>query len=233
MRKLTVFLTIVFALAPAVYHAQDAQRSASAFRASVDLIVVNVVALDKRGQPVEDLGPRDFSVKIDGRQREVVSAELVKAGRGVPAGSPPAATTETLVSTNALPAGGRLVAVAVDQTLITPGSIKPLLNTASQFIGKLTTDDRVALVTFPEPGPHVDFTTDKARVRQALERVVGQGYSQAFGARFLKRVIDERIKLPISEHWKEAARFEVVVREGELAVEPTAVAARLIDTAVA
>jgi ATP-dependent Clp protease ATP-binding subunit ClpA len=68
---------------------------------------------------------------------------------------------------------------------------------------------------------------------EALERVVGQGYSQAFGARFLKRVIDERIKLPISEHWKEAARFEVVVREGELAVEPTTVAARLIDTAVA
>jgi VWFA-related protein len=171
---LTVFLTIVFALAPAIDNAQDNQRSANAFRASVDLIVVNVVALDKRGQPVEDLGPRDFSVKIDGRQRDVVSAELVKAARGVPAGSPSAATTETLVSTNALPAGGRLVAVAVDQTLITPGSIKPLLNTASQFIGKLTTDDRVALVTFPEPGPHVDFTTDKARVRQALELVVGQ-----------------------------------------------------------
>src|SRR6516164_4115620 len=68
---------------------------------------------------------------------------------------------------------------------------------------------------------------------EALERVVAQGYSQAFGARFLKRVIDERIKLPISERWKEGTRFEVVVREGELAVEPVSVAARLIDTAVA
>ena len=68
---------------------------------------------------------------------------------------------------------------------------------------------------------------------EALERVVVQGYSQAYGARFLKRVIDERIKLPISERWKESARFEVVVREGELAVEPVSVAARLIDTAVA
>ena len=49
----------------------------------------------------------------------------------------------------------------------------------------------------------------------------------------MKRVIDERIKLPISERWKESARFDVVVREGELAVEPVNVAARLIDTAVA
>jgi ATP-dependent Clp protease ATP-binding subunit ClpA len=68
---------------------------------------------------------------------------------------------------------------------------------------------------------------------EALERVVVQGYSQAFGARFLKRVIDERIKLPISERWKESARFEVVVRDGAVVVEPVTLAARLIDTAVA
>ena len=42
-----------------------------------------------------------------------------------------------------------------------------------------------------------------------------QGYSLAFGARFLKRVIDERIKLPISERWKEGSHFEVSVVEGE------------------
>src|SRR5436189_1613955 len=33
---------------------------------------------------------------------------------------------------------------------------------------------------------------------EALELLVKQGYSLAFGARFLKRVIDQRIKLPIS-----------------------------------
>jgi len=68
---------------------------------------------------------------------------------------------------------------------------------------------------------------------EAVERIVHQGYSQAFGARFLKRVIDDRIKLPISERWKEATRFEVVVRDGQLVVEAGTVAARLIDTAVA
>ena len=49
---------------------------------------------------------------------------------------------------------------------------------------------------------------------EALELLVTQGYSLAFGARFLKRVVDERIKLPISERWKEGDLFEVSVEGG-------------------
>jgi len=55
---------------------------------------------------------------------------------------------------------------------------------------------------------------------EAVELVVRQGYSLAFGARFLKRVIDERIKLPISERWKEGSHFDVMVKNGEVVVEP-------------
>ena len=43
----------------------------------------------------------------------------------------------------------------------------------------------------------------------ALELIVTMGYSMAFGARFLKRLIDEQIKLPISERWREGSHFEV------------------------
>ena len=35
----------------------------------------------------------------------------------------------------------------------------------------------------------------------ALEEIVAEGYSLAYGARFLKRVIDSRIKLPVSQRW--------------------------------
>jgi len=55
---------------------------------------------------------------------------------------------------------------------------------------------------------------------EALEMVVAKGYSIAFGARFLKRFIDEHIKLPISARWKEGSHFEVTVKEGEIAAEP-------------
>ena len=43
---------------------------------------------------------------------------------------------------------------------------------------------------------------------EALELVVTKGYSMAFGARFLKRFIDEQIKLPISARWKEGSHFD-------------------------
>jgi len=59
----------------------------------------------------------------------------------------------------------------------------------------------------------------------ALELIVTQGYSLAYGARFLKRFIDERIKLPISSTWKDGAHFDVVAKDGQIAVEPRVISA--------
>jgi ATP-dependent Clp protease ATP-binding subunit ClpA len=55
----------------------------------------------------------------------------------------------------------------------------------------------------------------------AMEELVKQGYSLAFGARFLKRAIDERIKLPISARWREGSHFEVSLVDDVIRVEPT------------
>ena len=52
-----------------------------------------------------------------------------------------------------------------------------------------------------------------------LEVIVAQGHSPAYGARFLKRVIDERIKLPISARWHQAADFHVGVNGGNVVVD--------------
>jgi ATP-dependent Clp protease ATP-binding subunit ClpC len=49
---------------------------------------------------------------------------------------------------------------------------------------------------------------------EALDMIVEQGHSLAYGARFLKRVIDECVKLPISEHWTIGQQFRVRA-EGE------------------
>jgi len=54
----------------------------------------------------------------------------------------------------------------------------------------------------------------------ALEVVVQKGYDIAFGARFLKRYIDEHIKLPISARWKEGTHFDVSASAGVIVVEP-------------
>ena len=53
----------------------------------------------------------------------------------------------------------------------------------------------------------------------ALELIVTKGYNISFGARFLKRMIDEQIKMPISARWKEGSHFVVKTNKGEVVVE--------------
>jgi ATP-dependent Clp protease ATP-binding subunit ClpA len=54
---------------------------------------------------------------------------------------------------------------------------------------------------------------------EALEQLVTEGYSMAFGARFLKRIIDDRIKLPLSQRWKEGNAFRVTLIDDKIALE--------------
>jgi ATP-dependent Clp protease ATP-binding subunit ClpA len=58
---------------------------------------------------------------------------------------------------------------------------------------------------------------------EALELVVSGGYSVAFGARFLKRVIEEQIKLPVTMHWNEASHFRVRAVNHAIVVEAVSV----------
>jgi ATP-dependent Clp protease ATP-binding subunit ClpA len=64
----------------------------------------------------------------------------------------------------------------------------------------------------------------------ALAQIVALGHSAAYGARFLKRVVDEQVKIPISARWHEASHFRVVAGGDAVSVEtpargPVAIAA--------
>jgi ATP-dependent Clp protease ATP-binding subunit ClpA len=54
---------------------------------------------------------------------------------------------------------------------------------------------------------------------EALNLLTEKGYSPAYGARFLKRHIDEKVKLPITNAWKTATKFNVDAVEGEIVVK--------------
>ena len=55
----------------------------------------------------------------------------------------------------------------------------------------------------------------------AVVYLVEKGFSPAYGARFLKRTIDENVKLPMTTRWKEAERFHVYCENGELKIDAT------------
>jgi ATP-dependent Clp protease ATP-binding subunit ClpC len=61
-----------------------------------------------------------------------------------------------------------------------------------------------------EHGKKVEVTDE------ALEYLVKVGFSEKYGARFLKRIIDEKVKIPLTIHWKEGSSFTVDMKDGEL-----------------
>ncbi len=65
-------------------------------------------------------------------------------------------------------------------------------------------------------GKTIEFT------EAAINLLTEKGFNTAYGARFLKRHIDEKVKLPITAMWKTAANFLVDVENGETIVKPAA-----------
>jgi ATP-dependent Clp protease ATP-binding subunit ClpA len=55
--------------------------------------------------------------------------------------------------------------------------------------------------------------------RRAIDFVTEKGYSMQYGARFLKRYIDEHVKLPITTMWKTASKFSVDAQDGEVVAQ--------------
>src|SRR5881392_3676359 len=73
-----LFATPLFGQNSAQSNAQSAQPQQPTFRTGVDVITVDVGAVDGRGQPVTDLHAPEFTVKVDGQVRRIVSADLIK-----------------------------------------------------------------------------------------------------------------------------------------------------------
>ena len=181
MKQLPLALAACLVAAPLAAQGQSqaqAQTQQPTFRTGVDVITVDVGAIDSRGQPVTDLHAPEFTVKIDGQPRRVVSADLVKYAYtpdtgGLRRPQPKQDAFETLYTTNIMQPAGRMIMIAVDQMNIRPGAARPILDAAARFLDRLNPADRVAFVSYPEPGVVVDFTGDRQRIRLAMEKVIG------------------------------------------------------------
>ena len=178
-----ILIALATALSAAVAAAQQTQPAQDpaqqpTFRSGVDVITVDIGAVDGRGQPVMDLHGPEFTVKIDGQPRRVVTADLVKYPYTPDTGitrrpEPKQQQFETAYTSNITEPAGRMIMIAVDQMNIRPGAARPILDSATRFLDRLNPSDRVAFVSYPEPGVVVDFTNDHERLRLAMQKVIG------------------------------------------------------------
>ena len=142
------------------------------FQSSVEVTSLDVTIVDDRGKPVTNLTPADFSVKIDGNVRRVVTAEWVPLGGETAAPLPP--TAPEGFSTNEGVPTGRLIVIAVDQPNIRFGGAMAIARAANGFIDRLLPSDRVAVAGIGLGAPATVFTSERARIKQAIARMVGQ-----------------------------------------------------------
>ena len=150
--------------------ATSRQGQQPVFRASADLVVVDVSAIDRNGAPVTDLLADDFTVRIDGRPRRVVSIQYIDRGQpaaGVAGMAPPR------FSANDTGGAGRLVMIAVDEAGIRFGGLRSTVESVDRLLAGFGPTDRFALATLSGPRLLVAFTDDRTRVIEAMKRVTG------------------------------------------------------------
>jgi len=183
---LLIFLLLLPALAGSPARAQlNAGETPFLEQVEVDVVNVDVRATDASGQPVTDLGKRDFELLEDGRPVTITNFEAVTgdrlAARQAPPATPdrpaPKATAQGTV-VPALPEEQRLhFVIYVDnfnlQATHRARILKPLRKLVEE---QLAPTDRVMIVTYDQ-SVHVrlPFTSDRAAIEAALDGLATLG----------------------------------------------------------
>jgi VWFA-related protein len=194
---LAVFLLLIlagfsFAQNPATAPSSNspAQSSQSGeketLRVSTRLVVVDVVATDKKGAPVSDLKPADFTVQEEGVEQPVQVFSFHQPGAEPPAASGPFASPGKLpqgVYTNApqFKTGGALNVVLLDSlnsNLVDQANMRDAM---IKLLEKLPTGEPIAVYLLSNKLSLVqDFTSDPETLKNAVAGVKRQG-STAMG----------------------------------------------------
>src|SRR4051794_12258627 len=96
----------------------------------------------------------------------------------------------------------------IDEIIVfSPLTMDEVRDIAKLYVSKLRK-------TMERQGKIVDVT------EAAIDLLTEKGYSPAYGARFLKRHIDQKVKLPITNEWKLSRKFTVDAEDGEIVVKP-------------
>lgn len=147
--------------------AQEPQRPT--FSSRVELLTVDVSALAEDGTPIEGLSPSDFTVRVDGVARRVVSADFLRLDTG----ETPAMRAPARISDNTSRAAtGRFVVIVVDDASFQAGDEKAAIAAVQRFVQTLRPADRVGLA-LTSSGAYTPPSTDRERIKTALSRVAG------------------------------------------------------------
>lgn len=144
------------------------QRPRETFRSVRDVLTIDTSVSAANDAPLDDLKADDFTVRVDGEIRQVLTVHRFGA-------EPTTVRTDTAPIARFIRAAeaapGRAVVLVIDRPSIKPGSERAALRTASALIEALSPADAVAAIGLPGGG--VDLTRDHAAVAEAITSMTG------------------------------------------------------------
>ena len=158
-----------------VAHSQGTQPANQQFRAGVELVALDFLAIDDEGRPVLNLKPAEITLKVDGKARQIKNLQFFKlATTSVEQPVAPPKIDPPYV-TNGSSVPGRAVIFVIDQSQLGIGDGKWAIASGNKLIDRLAASDRVGVVTMPQGKVEADLTMRHDLARKALESAVGQG----------------------------------------------------------
>src|ERR1700722_13399718 len=176
----------------ALLTAQESDKEAASqapIRVSTELVLVNVVARDKKGNPVRDLKQGDFTLYEDGKKQQISTFDFedvdqlpMTAGATVSGAAPGTLLRSTKKAPPTLDARDRrLIVLFFDFSAMEPEQIDRSVDAVKKFVStKMQPADLIALVSLAT-NMHVDcdFTDDKDKLL-ALLASYNSGQGQGF-----------------------------------------------------
>jgi VWFA-related protein len=146
------------------------------FRSGVQYVAVDVVVTDKNDKPILDLKKKDFSITENGKPQKVDDFQFVS----VPVVTRTVAPTDVAkepepdVVTNIAPKpDSRLFVMLIDDLHLIEQNIVEIKRVLTDTLNAFSPDDEVAMVFVSHSDMGVNFTRNRAKLANTIDRVRG------------------------------------------------------------
>ena len=152
------------------------------FVSQVDLVTLDVIVRDRRGQFLPDLKREDFTVLEDGVAQDISEAKLIYGGRQLSADAPVAvAAPEGMILPPSRPVAdvaGRVFVIFIDDLHLQASDSPRVRQLLTQITNTLVHDgDLFAVVSTGPSSIEVNPTYDRSRLTESIKKVMGSGMS--------------------------------------------------------
>jgi VWFA-related protein len=176
------------------------------FRSATDLVQVDVVVRDGRGEFVRGLTSADFDIREDGKPQQIDFVELVDVS-GRPAAAAPAGAAAAPVASPA-----RVFVLVFDEAHLTPGPFRRLQQAAIEFLERYFQANDIGGVVIGGRMAGNRMTTNREELIEAVRRAKSPGElnSMRIEMRRWPRILNEHEALRIMSG--DRTVYEVVER---------------------